>query len=116
MSDALWRFWTDRNEPHTLDQHRTLMEHDLRLPQQGSKPTAHLPDALSALRRAALNGSGQSSVEFAVVMAGFLSLTVALSALWHAFDGGMFVQHAINVASHHIQSVAPVTVTDLFLY
>ena len=59
---------------------------------------------------------GQSTVEFAVVMAGFLSLTVALSAVWHAFDGGLFVQQALTVASHHIQSVAPVTITDLFLY
>ncbi len=49
-------------------------------------------------------------------MAGFLSLTVALSAVWHAFDGGLFVQQALTVASHHIQSVAPVTITDLFLY
>ena len=49
-------------------------------------------------------------------MAGFMSLTVALAALWHAFDSGLVVDHVLAVASHHIQTVAPVTVTDLFLY
>lgn len=62
------------------------------------------------------DGHGQSTVEYAVIMAGFLAMLVGLSALWHAFDGGMFVEHALAVASHHIQRVAPVTVVDLFLY
>ena len=60
--------------------------------------------------------SGQSTVEFAVVTAGFLAVTVALGALWHALSDGLFVEHALAVASHHIQSVAPVTVVDIFLY
>lgn len=49
-------------------------------------------------------------------MAGFLCLTVALAALWRALEGGLIVEHVLAVASHHIQSVAPVTVLDLFLY
>lgn len=60
--------------------------------------------------------SGQSTVEFAVVMAGFLAMTVALAAMWRAFGGGLLVEHALAVASHHIQSVAPVTVVDVFMY
>ena len=59
---------------------------------------------------------GQSTVEFAVVMAGFLSLTVALGIMWRAFGGGIFVEQALAVASHHIQTVAPVTIADVFLY
>ena len=59
---------------------------------------------------------GQSTVEYAVVMAGFLSLVVGLSALWHAFDSGLVISHVLSVASHHIQLVAPVTIVDLFLY
>ena len=55
-------------------------------------------------------------VEFAVVTAGFLALTVALATLWHAFGDGLLVEHALAVASHHIQSVAPATITDIFLY
>jgi hypothetical protein len=52
--------------------------------------------------------------------ADYASTTIRLSGyayfLSHAFDGGLFVQQALTVASHHIQSVAPVTITDLFLY
>lgn len=73
------------------------------------------------LRHAARQGPswqvrGQSTVEFAVVMAGFMSLTVALATLWHAFDSGLILNHVLAVASHHIQTVAPVTITDIFLY
>ena len=60
--------------------------------------------------------SGQSTVEFAVVMAGFLAVTVALGALWRALSDGLLVEHALAVASHHIQAVAPVTIVDIFLY
>ena len=59
---------------------------------------------------------GQATVEFAVVAAAFLSVTVALAALWRAFGGGMFVEHALAVASHHIQGIAPTTIADIFLY
>ena len=59
---------------------------------------------------------GQSTVEFAIVMAGFLSLTVALAAMWRFLGSGAIVDHVLAVASHHIQTVAPVTITDIFLY
>ena len=59
---------------------------------------------------------GQSTVEFAVVTAGFVAASVALAALWHAFGDGLLVEHALAVASHHIQAVAPVTVADIFFY
>ena len=59
---------------------------------------------------------GQSTVEFAVITAGFMSLTVALAAYWRLLDGGLLVEHALAVASHHIQTVAPATISDIFLY
>lgn len=59
---------------------------------------------------------GQSTVEFAVIMTGFMSLTVALAAVWHALGDGLLVEHALAVASHHIQMVAPATIMDIFLY
>lgn len=59
---------------------------------------------------------GQSTVEFAVVTAAFLAVTSALVAWWHMLDGGLIVEHALAVASHHIQSVAPATIPDIFLY
>ena len=62
------------------------------------------------------NREGQSTVEFAVVTAGFLSATIALSLLWHALGDGLLVEHALAVASHHIQAVLPTTIADIFLY
>ena len=59
---------------------------------------------------------GQSTVEFAVVTASFLVATVALGVMWHAVSGGLFVEHALSVASHHVQSVSPVVIGDIFLY
>ena len=60
--------------------------------------------------------SGQATVEFALVTAAFLVVTVALAAVWHAIGDGLLVEHAAAVASHHIQAVAPATVADIFLF
>lgn len=60
--------------------------------------------------------AGQGTVEFAVVMAGFLVVVVGLGVLWRAFEGGLFVEHALAAASHHVQGVAPGTIADVFLY
>lgn len=68
------------------------------------------------LVRHIVDEAGQSTVEFAVITAGFLAVTVALGAMWHAFGGGLLVEHAVAVASHHVQAVAPATITDVFLY
>ena len=59
---------------------------------------------------------GQATVEFAVVTAGFLAATVALGAMWHVIVDGVLVDHAVAVASHHLQVAAPTTITDIFLY
>ena len=59
---------------------------------------------------------GQSTVEFAIVTAGFLALVVALGAFWHMLGDGLIIEHALAVASHHIQSAAPTTILDIFLY
>ena len=76
--------------------------------------------AALVLQRVARRGSpypsGQATVEFAIVAVGFLAATAALAALWHALAGGMVVEHAVAVASHHIQAVAPATLADLFLF
>ena len=55
-------------------------------------------------------------MEFAIVTAGFLSLAIALGVMWRVFGGGLLVEHALAVASHHIQLVAPATLADVFLY
>lgn len=60
--------------------------------------------------------TGQATVEFAIVAAGFLAVTVALMALWRMLGDGLIVEHALAVASHHIQAAAPATIADIFLY
>ena len=51
-----------------------------------------------------------------MVTAGFLAATVALGAMWHAFGDGLLLEHALAVASHHVQAVAPAALVDIFLY
>lgn len=59
---------------------------------------------------------GQATVEFAVIAAAFFSLVVALGVLWRAFDQGLFIQHALSSASHHIESVSLGGIADVFLF
>lgn len=60
--------------------------------------------------------SGQGTVEFALVAAAFLVISLGLAALWGAFDGGLLVQHALQAASHHVGGVMPGNIADIFLY
>ena len=41
---------------------------------------------------------------------------IALGALWRGLEAGMFVDHALMSASHHIQMTMPGSVADVFLY
>ena len=68
------------------------------------------------LRRAMAPDSGQSTVEFAVVTAAFLVLCLGLGAMWHGISDGMFVEHALSSASHHVQSIYPQAAADVLLY
>ena len=69
------------------------------------------------LRRGAVRGEGgQGTVEFAVVTGAFLVVAVACGALWHALGDGLFVEHALVSASHHVQLAAPGNAADVFLY
>lgn len=59
---------------------------------------------------------GQGTVEFAIVLFGFLAMVAALGVLWRAFESGLLVQHALQSASHHLETVVPGVVADVFLY
>ena len=67
-------------------------------------------------RRPEADESGQGTVEFALVTAAFMAVVVALGLLWRAFEGGLFVQHALLSASHHVQLASPGCIADVFLY
>lgn len=58
---------------------------------------------------------GQSTVEYAVVMAAMLCVIAGIGMLGNAADAGMFVQHAVASASHNIQGMLG-GVTDVFCY
>lgn len=60
--------------------------------------------------------TGQSTIEFALITFGFLSLVIAVSVLWHAFADGLFVEHALSSASHHLSGISLGVVGDVFLY
>ena len=55
------------------------------------------------IRAGSFNECGQGTVEFALVTAAFLAAVIALGALWRGLEAGMFVDHALMSASHHIQ-------------
>lgn len=59
---------------------------------------------------------GQSTVEYVVVMTGFLVVAVGMGAIWHALRDGGFVEHALLSASHHVGGVVAAVVADVFLY
>lgn len=58
--------------------------------------------------------SGQSTVEFAIVTAALLTMVIALSLIWSLGDNGLFIEHAISSASHHLQEAAAGIVGDVF--
>lgn len=68
------------------------------------------------IRAGSFNECGQGTVEFALVTAAFLAAVIALGALWRGLEAGMFVDHALMSASHHIQMTMPGAVADVFLY
>ena len=43
---------------------------------------------------------GQSTVEYALVAIAFLSMVLALGALWHAGRDGLLLRRAVDAASH----------------
>ena len=73
------------------------------------------PKASTACRRRC-GERGQSTVEFAVVTAAFLAVMLGLGALWRGVSGGLFVEHALSTASHHVEGVVPQALADVLLY
>ena len=55
-------------------------------------------------------------MEFAIVAAAFISVLVALGALWRSLKSGLFVDHALASASHHVPGVLAGGIADVFLY
>lgn len=63
-----------------------------------------------------LSRSGQGTVEYALALAAFLALVIALGVVWRFLDAGAIVDHALQSASHHLKDVASGAWIDVFLY
>ncbi|WP_180326498.1 hypothetical protein [Raoultibacter phocaeensis] len=59
---------------------------------------------------------GQSTVEYALVVFAVLAVFVACAAVWRALEGGLFVDHAVAGASHHVGGASLGAVIDVLLY
>ena len=60
--------------------------------------------------------TGQSSVEFVIVFAGIALVVWGIASLSGAFSDGVFVEHALQSASHKISGVYAGVFTDIFMY
>lgn len=60
--------------------------------------------------------SGQATVEFVIVLAAFIAVGIAFGEIWGSLKEGLFVQHALQCASHHLSSAAPGAWIDVFAY
>lgn len=62
------------------------------------------------------NERGQATVEYALAIGALLVVFIACSALWRAFDEGLFVAHAAAGASHHVGGASLGGVADVLMY
>lgn len=68
---------------------------------------------LCSVRRYAT--SGQSTVEYALVLSAFLAMLIGMGALHDFLTGATLVQHALESASHHISGVTSGALNDVFV-
>lgn len=68
--------------------------------------------------RISLHGAsaGQATVEYVVVFAGFLAMVIGLGVVVDFLESGLVVQHALQSASHHMQSALTAAWADVLLY
>ena len=57
--------------------------------------------------------SGQASVEYAVVLVGFLALIIALGTLHSFLEDGALIEHALQSSSHAIEHICSGTTKDV---
>lgn len=74
-----------------------------------------LERASKRVSRCLMQSSGQSTVEYALVVSGFLVVFLAMGLMHQAINSGMFVEHALNSASHVITNVSDGVLRDVFL-
>ena len=58
------------------------------------------------------NNTGQSTVEYAIVLVSVLMIIAALSIMWHVISGDGFFQKVLSSLAHHIPGV----IYEILLY
>ncbi len=64
----------------------------------------------------AVEESGQSTVEYALVLSAFLAMVVALAALWRFFGQGGGADLVARCASHGLGAGSLAALQDILLY
>ena len=80
-----------------------------RKPKKKVRPLWRMRDRIRDIR-------GQGTIEYAIVIAGFLALIVALGALWRFLESASLVEHAVQGASHHVSGASLGGILDVLLY
>lgn len=83
-------------------------------PQTSRTLGRHCDEYANPLRQ--LDDSGQSTVEYAIVVGGLITLIVGLGALWQGFDGSLFAVHITASASHNISLAPAPFMADIFRF
>lgn len=66
------------------------------------------------LKKFSKESNGQSTVEFAIVVAAMLTIVIAIAAMWKLGDRGMLIDHTLSSASHHLKDACAGIVGDVF--
>ena len=69
-------------------------------------------DTRNSLSRMIGDKSGQSTLEYAVVLFAFLAMVVTLTTLWQAVHSGLFIESATHALSPEFSK----TLKDVLLY
>lgn len=69
---------------------------------------------MAAIR--ARGAPGQSTIEYAVVFAAFVTVVIALGAMAKMLAAGLVIEHALQAASHHIAAAGAMGWIDALLY
>lgn len=82
-----------------------------------SRASGRRPRTAPVSRGALVGQQGQSTVEFAAVVAGVLAVLAALAVMAQAFSDGTLLDLAEKAASHAVDPDDPLgTVADVFLF
>lgn len=64
-------------------------------------------------RKHSTHERGQASVEYAIVLTGFLALVIALGVLHTFLEEGQIVEHALRASSHAVENIDFDTLKDV---